>query len=66
MNNIIVGSAENVTRKLSYLVWRLNPGCLHIYGNEGDMAHGHIMRSIELLVEEVIPAHHEIQLQSYD
>ena len=66
VNNIIVGSPETVTRKLSHIVERLNPGYLHIYGNEGDMANDDVMRSIELLGQEVIPALHEIELQPYD
>ena len=53
-------------RKLSGIVERLNPGWLHIYGNEGGMAHEDVMRSIELLGREVIPALHEIQLQPYE
>jgi alkanesulfonate monooxygenase SsuD/methylene tetrahydromethanopterin reductase-like flavin-dependent oxidoreductase (luciferase family) len=66
VDNLIVGSPDTVTRKLSGIVERLNPGWLHIYGNEGDMAHQDVMRSIELLGKEVIPALHEIQLQPYE
>ena len=66
VNNVIVGSPETVVRKLSMIIERLNPGYLHIYGNEGDMAHSDVMRSIELLGKEVIPALHEIQLQPYE
>ena len=36
------------------------------YGNEGPMAHKDVMRSIELLGKEVIPALHEIKLQPYE
>ena len=64
-DNIIVGSPETVTRKLTGIVQHLNPGYFHIYGNEGDMAHKDVMRSIELLGKEVIPALHEIKLQAY-
>ncbi len=66
VNNIIVGTPETVTRKLSDVIDRLSPGYLHIYGNEGDMAHADVMRSIELLGKEVIPALHEIKLQPYE
>ena len=66
VNNVIVGNPETVTRKLSMIIERLNPGYLHIYGNEGDMAQSDVMRSIELLGKEVIPALHEIQLQPYE
>ncbi len=66
VDNVIVGNPETVTRKLSHIIERLNPGYLHIYGNEGDMPHADVMRSIELLGREVIPALHEIQLQPYE
>ncbi len=66
VDNVIVGSPETVTKKLSHIIERLNPGYLHIYGNEGDMPHADVMRSIELLGREVIPALHEIQLPPYE
>ena len=66
VNNIIVGSPETVTRKLTEVIERLSPGYLHIYGNEGAMGHDHVMRSIELMGKEVIPALHEIKLQPYE
>ncbi len=66
VDNVIVGSPDTVTRKLSHIIERLNPGYLHIYGNEGDMAHADVLRSVELLGKEVIPALHEIQLQPYE
>ena len=66
INNIIVGSPETVTRKLANVMERLSPGYLLIYGNEGDMAHKDVMRSIELFGQEVIPALHEIKLQPYE
>ena len=61
-NNIIVGSPDTVREKLSMIIERLNPGYLHIYGNEGAMDHEDVMRSIELIGREVIPALHEIPL----
>ena len=61
-NNIIVGSPDTVREKLSMIIDRLNPGYLHIYGNEGAMDHEDVMRSIELIGREVIPALHEIPL----
>ena len=66
VDNLIVGSPDTVTKKLTNIIEHLNPGYLHIYGNEGDMAHPDVMRSIELLGQEVIPALHEIQLQPYE
>ena len=66
VGNIIVGSPQTVTRKLTEIMERLSPGYLHVYGNEGDMAHKDVMRSIELLGKEVIPALHEIKLQPYE
>jgi alkanesulfonate monooxygenase SsuD/methylene tetrahydromethanopterin reductase-like flavin-dependent oxidoreductase (luciferase family) len=67
VNNIIVGNPETVTRKLTQVIERLHPGYLHIYGNEGAMDHKVVMRSIELLGKEVIPALHEIPLpEHYD
>lgn len=65
VNNIIVGNPETVTRKLAQVIEHLQPGYLHIYGNEGAMAHKDVMRSIELIGKEVIPALHEIQLPEF-
>ena len=36
------------------------------YGNEGDMPYEDVMRSIELIGKEVIPALHEVKLQPYE
>lgn len=55
-HNIIVGSPETVINKLRYVKNDLNPGYLLIYGNEGNMPHEAVMRSIELLGSKVIPA----------
>ena len=66
VNNLIVGSPETVINKLTEIVERLNPGYLQIYGNEGNMDHKDVMRSIELLGREVIPALHEIKLQPFE
>ena len=66
LNIVIVGNPETVTRKLAKVITELNPGNLHISGNEGAMAHKDAMRSIELLGKEVIPALHEIKLQPYE
>jgi hypothetical protein len=66
VNNIIVGNPETVIKKLTEIIQRLNPGYLHIYGNEGLMAHQDVQRSIALLGREVIPALHEIELQPYN
>ena len=66
VNNIIVGSPDTVIRKLTEMLDRLSPGYLHLYGNEGAMEHKDVMRSIELLGQEVIPALHEVKLQPYE
>ena len=66
MDNVIIGSPDTVTKKLSRIIERLNPGYPHIYGNGGGMAHEDVMRPGELLGNEVIPALHEIQLQPYE
>ena len=65
LNIVIVGNPETVTRKLTKVITELNPGYLHIYGNEGAMPHKDVMRSIELLGKEVIPALHEIPLPEH-
>ncbi len=66
VSNLIIGSPQTVTQKLRQIIERLSPGYLHIYGNEGLMPHQDVMRSIELLGQEVIPALHAIQLQPYE
>ena len=66
LNNIIVGTPDTVIQKLTQIMERLNPGYIHVYGNEGDMPHKDVMRSVELLGKEVIPAMHEIKLEPYE
>ena len=65
-NSIVVGNPDTVTRKLTEIVEDLHPGYLICYGNEGDMPHDKVMRSIELIGKEVIPALKEIKLRPYD
>ena len=55
-HNIVVGSPETVIKKLRYVKKDLNPGYILIYGNEGNMRHEDVMRSIELFGTKVIPA----------
>jgi hypothetical protein len=55
-----------VIQKLAATIDRLNPGYIHVFGQDGDMPHKDVMRSIELLGKEVIPALHEIKLQPYE
>ena len=50
------GNPDTVTENLKYILKELDPGYLLIYGNEGPMAHDDVMRSIDLLGKEVIPA----------
>ena len=66
INAFVVGSPATVTRQLTEIIETLNPGYLHVNGHEGDMEHEDVMRSIELLGKEVIPALHEIKLQPYE
>ena len=63
---IVVGSPDTVIKKLAKTVEQLNPGYLILIGSDGSIAHKDVMRSIELLGREVIPALHEIKLQAYD
>ena len=55
-HNIVVGSPETVIKKLRYVKKDLKPGYILIYGNEGNMRHEDVMRSIELFGTKVIPA----------
>ncbi len=64
--NMIIGSPEAGIKKLANTVEQLNPGYLILIGSDGSIAHKDVMRSIELLGREVIPALHEIKLQAYD
>ena len=66
LNTIIVGSPETVTRKLANTIERLSPGYLILIGSDGPIPHKDVMRSIELLGKEVVPALHEIKLQPYE
>ena len=66
VNLIVVGTPDTVTRKLSEMLDRLSPGYLLLCGNNGDIPHQDIMRSIELFGKEVIPALREVKLQPYE
>ena len=66
VNILVVGSPDTVIRKLTTTLEYLSPGYLLVYGHDGDMPSKDVMRSIELMGKEVIPALHEIQLQPYD
>ena len=66
INTVVVGSPETVTRKLRNLVEALNPGYLILIGVDGPIPHKHMMRSLELLGTEVVPALHEVKLQPYE
>ena len=63
---IVVGSPDSVVKKLTNTLEQLNPGYLIIIGSDGNIAHQDVMRSIQLLGQEVIPALHEIQLHPYE
>jgi len=64
--SIVVGSPDTVIKGLKKTLENVSPGYLICYGNEGDMPHEDVMRSIELIGKEVIPALHEVQLKPYD
>ena len=64
--SIVVGSPDTVVKKLTEILNSVSPGYLICYGNEGDMPYDDVMRSIELLGKEVIPALHEVQLHPYE
>ena len=66
INAIIVGSPETVISKLSSTLERLSPGYMILIGGDGDIPHQDVMRSIELLGKEVVPALHEIKLEPYE
>lgn len=66
VNAIVVGSPETVTKKLASTIEQLSPGYLILIGSDGDIPHQNVMRSIELLGREVVPALHEIKLQPYE
>ena len=66
VNAIVVGSPDTVIKKLGDTIHRLSPGYLILIGSDGDIPHNAVMRSIELLGKEVVPALHEIKLQPYE
>jgi alkanesulfonate monooxygenase SsuD/methylene tetrahydromethanopterin reductase-like flavin-dependent oxidoreductase (luciferase family) len=64
--SIAVGSPDTVIKKLTEILDTVAPGYLICYGNEGDMPYEDVMRSIELIGKEVIPALHEVKLKPYE
>ena len=66
LNAIVVGSPETVIRKLTTTIEHLSPGYLILIGIDGPIPHKDVLRSIELMGREVIPALHEIKLQPYE
>ena len=65
VNAVVVGSPETVISKLRDTVQKLSPGYLILIGSDGNIAHSDVMRSLELLGSEVVPALHEIELEPY-
>ena len=65
VNAIVVGSPKTVIAKLRDTVQKLSPGYLVLIGSDGNIPHKNVMRSLELLGSEVVPALHEIELQPY-
>jgi alkanesulfonate monooxygenase SsuD/methylene tetrahydromethanopterin reductase-like flavin-dependent oxidoreductase (luciferase family) len=66
VNAIVVGSPDTVIKKLAATVEQLSPGYLILIGSDGNIPHKDVMRSLELLGKEVVPALHEIKLQPYE
>ena len=66
LNTIIIGSPETVIKKLTKTIEQLSPGYLILIAGDGNLPHKDVMRSIELLGKEVVPALHEIDLQPYE
>ena len=66
INAIVVDSPETVTKKLASTLKSLSPGYLILIGGDGSFAHKDVMRSIELLGTEVVPALHEIRLEPFE
>ena len=66
VNAIVVGSPDTVTKKLASTIEQLSPGYLIVIGSDGNLPHKDVMRSIELLGTEVVPALHEIPLQPFE
>ena len=65
VNAVVVGSPETVIAKLKDTVEKLSPGYLILIGSDGNIPHKNVMRSLELLGSEVVPALHEVELQPY-
>ena len=65
VNAVVVGSPETVIAKLKDTVQRLSPGYLILIGSDGNIPHKNVMRSLELLGGEVVPALHEVELEPY-
>ena len=65
VNAVVVGSPETVIAKLKDTVQKLSPGYLILIGSDGNIAHKDVMRSLQLLGSEVVPALHEVELQPY-
>ena len=57
--------SKTVIAKLRDTVQKLSPGYLVLIGSDGNIPHKDVMRSLELLGSEVVPALHEIELQPY-
>lgn len=65
VNAVIVGSPETVIKKLTDTVQKLSPGYLILIGSDGNIPHQDVMRSLELLGQEVVPALHEVELEPF-
>ena len=66
LNTLVLGNPETGTRKLKTTLECFSPGYLILIGGDGTVPHKDVMRSIELLGKEVIPALHEFKLQPYE
>jgi len=66
LNIMVIGSPDTVIRKLTDTINRLSPGHLVLIGSDGPLPHKDVLRSVELLGKEVIPALRELKLQPYE
>ena len=64
--SIAVGNPDTVIKQLTGILDSVAPCYPICYWNEGDMPYKDVMRSIELIGKEVIPALHEVKLRPYE
>ena len=58
--HIIVGTPKTVIPKIRKVLEQLRPGFFAVWGPEGPIPHENVMRMLELMGQEVLPAMHEM------